>query len=186
MTVLVLSKSTIMSCFLSKARASADSPCIGCFPKCRDWKTRGSEWCLLWVLQKTIRHGKDWSRLPAPVPGHRMGCQGHWAQLRSPSGRNTCSAWWCKKLSNVLSFPHPGYLISNLFSNWGFGNSNRLLSLKKNEIFVGDRCGFSKFNLCVEHPCVLQYRVPLLALITPSPLGHLKLIRAAVSCRSNQ
>lgn len=36
------------------------------------------------------------------------------------------------------TFP-PVYFISNLFSNLEFGNSNMLLSEKKNEIFVGDR-----------------------------------------------
>lgn len=105
MTVLVLSKSTMMSCFLPEAQASADSPCTGWLPKCRDWKTRGSEWFLLWVLQKIIRHGKDLSHLPVPVPGHMMGFQSHWVQLRSRRMAETGSAWFYKQLSNVLSFP---------------------------------------------------------------------------------
>lgn len=83
MTVLVLSKSTIRSCPPPEAQASADRPWIGWLSTCRDWQTRGSDWFLLWGLQKTIRHGKDWSHLPAPVPGYTMGFEGHWVQLRS-------------------------------------------------------------------------------------------------------
>lgn len=45
-----------------------------------------------------------------------------------------CLPWLYKNLLNVLSLCKilpPVYLISNLFSNGGFGNSNMLLSLEK-------------------------------------------------------
>lgn len=159
-----------MRCILQEAQASADSPCIRWYPKSRDWKTKHSESFLLLALPKKSQTGKRFKSLVCFSPGANDGVSGQCVKLRSHwMAENTCLTRCYKNLSNVLSLNilPPGYLISNLFSNWGFGNSNRLLSLKKNEIFVGDRWGFSKFNLCVVHPRFLHWRLPLLALITP-------------------
>lgn len=174
------------SCFIN---INYNGPCICWSIYCRDWWTANSEsFCSEPAGgSQTGRRGKSFACSSTGAKDIVSGPALCYTEITLHGG-DPCLAGLCKTLSHVLSLNIllPAYWISNLFPNLGFGNSNRFLSLKKNDIFVGERWSFLTFNLWVAQPHVVHGWWPVSFDKSHFLFGHLQLIRAAVYCRSDQ